>query len=129
MSTLLAIVLTTLALTFVASYMILQAAVSERPLRRLLLAFIIVTPLIMLVAIAKTLFSRPKPIRYSAELGRIEDEIESERAETFGEKVVHPSFSERWRISYLYAIEKSALAAAKIDRSLGSSLCGISHLR
>jgi len=127
--TLLTIVLITLLLTFVTSYMILRAAIPERHLRRLLLLFVIMTPFIALLALAKALFSRPKLILYSTELGKIEDEIESERAHTFGEKVVRPSFSERWRLSYLYAVERSALAAAKLDPSFGPSVCGISQLR
>ena len=80
-------------------------------------------------ALAKALVLRPKPIRYSVELGKIEDEIESERADVFDSKVMRPSFSERWRTSYLYAVEKSAVAAAKFDPSLASSLCGIAQLR
>jgi hypothetical protein len=109
--------------------MILRAAIPEQPLRRLLLLFVVMTPFIALFAIAKALFSRPNLVRYSAELGKIEDEIESERARDLGEKIMHPSFSERWRLSYLYAVERSALAAAKLDPSFGPSVCGISQLR
>jgi hypothetical protein len=127
--TLLTILITTLLLTFVTSYIILRAAIPEHPLRRLLLLFVIMTPFIALLAIAKALFSRPKLIPYSTDLGKIEDEIESERARNYGEKIVRPSFSERWRLSYLYAVERSALAAAKLDPSFGPSVCGISQLR
>jgi hypothetical protein len=122
-------IVTILFLTFVTSYMILRAVISERPLRRLLLLFVIMTPFIALLALAKALFTRPKLVRYGAELGRVEDEIESERAQTFGEKIMHPSFSERWRLSYLDAVERSASAAAKFDRSFDPSVCGVSQLR
>lgn len=127
--TLLTIAIVTLFLAFITSYMILRAAISEVPLRRLLLLFVVMTPFIALFAVAKALFSRPKLVRYSVELGRVEDEIESERARIFGEKIMYPSFSERWRLSYLDAVERSALAAAKFDRSFDPAVCGISQLR
>jgi hypothetical protein len=127
--TLLTVAFVTLLLTFVTSYMILQVVIPEKPFRRLLLLFVVMTPFIALFAVAKALFSRPKLIRYSADLGKIEDEIESERSRTFGERIVHPSFSQRWRLSYLDAVERSALAAAKLDPSFGPSVCGISQLR
>lgn len=127
--TLLTLTATVLLLTFVTSYMILRVAVSEKPLRRMMLFFVILTPPVALLALAKALFSRQKPPRYNEELGRIEDEIENERVNMFGGKIIRPSFSERWKISYLYAIERSAAAAAKLDPSLNSPLCGISRLR
>jgi len=127
--TLLTSIATTLILAIVASYIILCMAISERIFRRVFLFVIIVTPLISIVALLKALFSSPKPLRYSEELGRIEDEIESERVNTFDDKIVHPSFSYRWRMAYLYAIERSAMAAAKLDPSISVSLCGISRLR
>ena len=127
---LLSVVFTVLILTFVTSYVILRRAISDRSLRRLLVWLVAITPPIALFAFAKALFVRPKPIRYSEELGRIEDEIESERARIFEDKIVHPSFSSRWRMSYLYAVEKSAAAASKLDSSINASLCsGISRLR
>jgi hypothetical protein len=130
LNTLLSVVFTVLVLSFITSYVILRKAVSERSLRRLLLLLVVMTPPIALFAFAKALFFRPKPIRYSEELGRIEDEIESERARTFDGKIVHPSFSSRWRMSYLYAVEKSAAAASKLNPTINASLCsGISHLR
>jgi hypothetical protein len=128
LSTLLTLIGTILLLTFVASYMILRAAIPERSLRRLLLLFVVITPFVTIIAFVKTLISGPKPIRYNEELGRIEDEIESERAKTFGGKVMHPSFSQRWKVSYLYAVEKSAAAAVKLDPTLNHSVCGISQL-
>lgn len=129
MYTLLALIGTVLLLTFTTSYMILHAAVPERSLRKLLLLCVIMTPPIAVLAFVRVLFSRPKPIRYSAELGRIEDEIESERASTFGGKILRPSFSERWKLSYLYAVEKSVFAAVKLDPTFDRAFCGISHLR
>jgi hypothetical protein len=86
------------------------------------------TPPITIFAFIKGLFGRRKPLRYNGELGRIEDEIEQERARTFGGKVMRPSFSERWKISYLYAVEKSAAAAVKLDPTLSNSLCGLGNL-
>jgi len=118
---------TILLLTFVTCYVILQAAVSERPLRRLLLFVVLTTPFFAIVALVKTLFFRPQPIRYSGELGRIEDEIEKERAATFGGGITRPSFSKTWRVSYLYAVEKSAAVAVKLDPDL-SDYC-ISQLQ
>jgi hypothetical protein len=129
LDTLLSIVFTTLFLTFVTSYLILRVAVSERPYRRLLLFLVIFTPLVAIYAFARALFCPPRLVRYSAELGRIEDEIENERAKVFGGKVIRPSFSEAWRASYLYAIEKSAAAAARLEPSIAKSVCGIAQLR
>jgi hypothetical protein len=116
---------TVLLLTFVSSYIILRAAISEPHWRRMMLFFVMITPVVSVIAFARVLFSHPKPIRYNAELGRIEDEIESERVRTFGGKLVHPSFSERWKMSYFYAVEKSAVAAARLD----PSFCKISNFR
>ncbi len=42
--------------------------------------------------------------------------------------LMHPSFSERWKVSYLYAVEKSAAAAVKLNPDLHRSVCGISQL-
>ena len=118
---------TILFLTFATSYVVLRVAGFEGPLRRFLLFFVALTPPIAIYALFRGLFVHPKPIRYSQELGKIEDEIESERAATFEEKIMHPSFSQRWKMSYVYAIEKSAVAAAKFDRNV--DLCGIAHPR
>src|SRR5712664_3926267 len=128
--TLLSLVFTVLILTFITSYVILRKAVSERSFRRVLLLLVLTTPPIAIFAFVKALFFRPQPIRFSDELGRTEDEIETERASTFDAKIVHPSFSSRWRMSYLYAVEKSAAAASKLNPSVNSSLCeGIARLR
>ena len=128
--TLLSIVVAVLILTTVTSYVILRKAVSEPSFRKVLLLLVVMTPVLTLYAFAKSLFIHPKPIRYIDELGRIEDEIESERARSFDAKVVHPSFSSRWRMAYLYAVEKSAVAVSKLDPSLNATLCaGISRLR
>jgi hypothetical protein len=127
MYTLLTIVFTTLLLTFVTSYMILRTAVPEPAFRRLLLFFVIMTPFVSIYAALRALFLRPKPVRYNIELGQIEDEIECERAKIFGGKIMRPSFSERWQASYLYAVEKSAAAAAKLDPNLASY--GFARLR
>src|SRR5580704_10239907 len=120
---------TVLLLAFVSSYIILRAAISEPHWSRMMLFFVIMTPVVSVIAFAKVLFSRPKPIRYNAELGRIEDEIESERVRTFGGKVVYPSFSERWKMSYFYAVEKSAVTAARLDPALSNFSYKISNLR
>jgi hypothetical protein len=125
--TLLTLGATILFLTFVTSHIILRAAVSERPLRKLMTLLVIMVPPITIFAFVKGLFCRPKPVPYNQELGRIEDEIESERATTFGGKIIRPSFSERWKVSYLYAVEKGAAAAVRLDPDLDHSLCGISH--
>lgn len=127
--TLLTLGCTILLLTFVASHMILRAAVSERPLRKLMMLLVIMVPPVAIFAFVRGLFSRLKPTPYNEELGIIEDEIESERANTFGGKIIRPSFSQRWKVSYLYAVEKSAAAAVKLDPALDHSLCGIGHLR
>lgn len=97
-------------------------------MRKLLLFFVVMTPPVAIYAVIRGLFVRTKPIRYSEELGKIEDEIESERAAIFEEMILHPSFSQRWKMSYVYTIEKSAIAAAKLDRTADDSLCGIAHL-
>ena len=127
MYTLLTIVLTTLLLTFVTSYIVLRAAVPERAFQRLLLFFVVMTPFVAIYAAVRALLCRPKPVRYNIELGHIEDEIESERAKIFGGKIMRPSFSERWQASYLYAVEQSAAAAAKLDPNLASY--GFARLR
>ncbi|HET9399595.1 MAG TPA: hypothetical protein VFO34_01480 [Candidatus Acidoferrales bacterium] len=127
--TLLSLTATVLLLAVVTSYVILRAAVSERPIRKLLLLLVVITPPVAVFAIIKSMFVRPKPLRYSEALGTIEDEIERERAGTFGGKIMRPSFSERWKVAYLFAVEKSAAAAARLDSGLNRSLCGISHLR
>lgn len=116
---------TVLFITFVMSYAILRKAVADKSLRRVLMVFVILTPPIAVFALVRGLFVRPKPIRYVEEIGRIEDEIETERASLFGEKVMHPSFSQRWKLSYLYAVQKSTAAAVRLDPSLQHSLCGI----
>lgn len=126
--TLLILLFTALLLAIVSSYAILRAAISDRPMRRVLMFFVLITPPIALFVFIKSLFVRPKPVRYNREIGRIEDEIEAERVRTFGGKVMRPSFSERWKNSYLYAVEKSAAAAVKIDPSLSNSLCGLGNL-
>jgi hypothetical protein len=118
--TLLNIIGATLALTIVSSFVILHAAVQDKTLRKLLRFFVIITIPIAILAIIKTIFFRTKTIPYSAELGKIEDEIEKERAKNFGCNVINPSFSEQWRVSYMYALEKGAAAAARIDPSLKS---------
>jgi hypothetical protein len=121
---------TILFLTFVMSYAILRKAVANKALRRVLMMFVVLTPPIAIFALIRgLLFSRPKPIRYIEDFGRIEDEIETERAQMFGENVMHPSFSQRWRLSYLYAIEKSTAAAVRLDPDLQHSLCGIPQPR
>ena len=128
--TLLTVVVTELVLTLITSYVILRKAIAEPSLRRFLLLFVVMTPPVTVFAFAKALFFGTRPIRFSEELGRIEDGIENERASTFDSKVIHPSFSSRWRMSYLYAVEKSAAAASKLDPSLNASFCAsISHLR
>lgn len=116
---------TVLFLTFVMSYVILRKTVGDKSLRRVLMVFIILTPPIAVFALMRGLFVRQRPIPYIEEIGRIEDEIETERASIFAEKVMRPSFSQRWRLSYLYAVEKSTVAAAKLGPSLRDSLCGI----
>ena len=127
---LLTIMFTVLVLTLITSYVILRKAVADPSLRRFMLIFVVMTPPVAIFAFAKALFSRPKPIRYSEELGRIEDEIENERAGAFDGKIVHPSFSTRWRMSYFYAVEKSVAAASKLDPSFNTSFSSaISHLR
>jgi ABC-type sugar transport system permease subunit len=122
--TLLSVLFTTLLLTFVTCYMILRVAVSVRPLRRMLLFFVFVTPFAALVALVRVIFGKSEPIRYNLELGRIEDEIERERIRTFGGSPMHPSFSHRWQKSYIYALEKSASAAAKrFGHSIDPAFC------
>lgn len=120
---------TILFLTVATSYVVLRVAGFEGPLRRFLLVFVVLTPPIAIYALARGLFVRPKPIKYSEELGKIEDEIESERAAIFNENVMYPSLSQRWKMSYVYAIEKSAVAAAKFGHSADDPLCGIVHSR
>lgn len=119
---LLTIAITTLVLTFVISYVILRRAISDRGFRRFLMWFVFLTPFVALYGFAKALFSRPKTIVYSADLGRIEDKIEGERARIFDTSIMHPSFSYKWRLSYLYAVEKSATQMARFDPSIGNSL-------
>lgn len=127
LSALLTIVITTLIVTYLTSYVMLRKAVSNGPFRRILMLFVFITPFIVVFAAIKALFfSKPKPLRYSADLGRIEDQIEAERAQIFETEIIHPSFSYRWKMSYLYAVEKSAAAASHIP-AIGDSLCGISQ--
>jgi len=122
-------VLTVLFLAIATSYMILRVVAPEPELRKFFLVLIILTPPIAAFAFLRVLFSGPRTIPYSEELGKIEDEIESERATIFGGKIMRPSFSERWKISYLYAIERSAAAAAKLDPSSFDRSLWIGHLR
>jgi hypothetical protein len=121
-------ILTVFLLTVATSYMVLRCAVAEPHLRKFFLFLIVLTPPIAIFALLRVLLGRPKPIPYSDELGKIEDEIESERATIFGGKIMHPSLSQRWRMSYLYAIEKSAAAAVRFDPTLDRSFCGIANL-
>lgn len=119
---------TMLFLTLATSYVVLRLAGFEGAVRKLLLFFVVMTLPVAIYAVIRGLFVRPKPIRYREELGKIEDEIESERSATFEEMILHPSFSQRWKMSYLYAVEKNVIAAAKFDRTGNDSLCGIAHL-
>lgn len=122
--TLLNILFATFLLTLATSYMILHAAVSGRELRRMLLFFVFLTPFAALFALIKVIFSKTQPIRYNLELGGIEDEIERERVRIFGGPQMQPSFSHRWQKSYIYALEKSASAAAKkFGHSIDPKLC------
>jgi hypothetical protein len=118
---------TILFLTFVSCYVVLRIAVPKGPLRTVMLLFVALTPFVAIPAFLKALIFGTKPMRYNAELGAIEDEIEQERVQIFGGKAMHPSISQRWRASYVYAIEKSAMAAAKIDPALSASLCGLAR--
>ncbi|HTZ73393.1 MAG TPA: hypothetical protein VMB47_05705 [Candidatus Aquilonibacter sp.] len=128
--TLLMSVVTVLILTFITSYAILRRAVRERELRRLLLFFVIITPFVSAIALMRALVRGSKPVRYSEQLGEIEDQIESERAVVFKDRPIHPSFSYMWRVSYLYALEKSAASVVRLDRrSVSPSLCGVASLR
>jgi hypothetical protein len=130
LDTLLTIALTTLILATISCYAILRAAVPERPFRRFLLFVVLLTPFAAVVGIVKALSGRQKTLRYSTELGRIEDEIETERAKLFGGRTLFQSFSESWKTSYLYALQKSAAAAAKLDPGLDQSVCcAISNIR
>jgi hypothetical protein len=108
-----------LLLTFLTSYVLIREAVPDKNLRKVLLFSVILTPPLFVWALLRFLFVRPKPVPFSEELGRIEDEIENERARIFGGKVLHPSISERWRLSYMYAVQK---AASKLDPPLASAL-------
>jgi len=124
--TLLTSVITILLLAILTSGFVLRHAVPERPFRRILLLFVVLTPPLAIYALIKSLFSRPKPIPYIEELGRIEDEIESERARIFETKIVTPSFSSVWQTSYLIALEKSAMAVAhKLEPSINASMCRV----
>src|SRR6267378_1784885 len=108
-----------LLLTLLTSYVLVREAVSDKELRKILLLSVLLTPPLTVWAFLRFLFVRPKPVPFSRELGRIEDEIENERARTFGGKVLHPSFSERWRLSYLYAVQKTA---SKLNVPMASAL-------
>ena len=108
-----------LLLTLLTSYVLVREAVSDKVLRKILLLSVFLTPPLTVWAFLRFLFVRPKPVPFSGELGRIEDEIENERAITFGGKVLHPSFSERWRLSYMYAVQKTAF---KLDPPMASVL-------
>jgi ABC-type ATPase with predicted acetyltransferase domain len=127
---LLSILFTTLLLTLAVSWMFLRSAVSDSALRKLLLFFVFVTPFAAIIAFVRAIFGRPKPIRYNAEYGEIEDQIERERLQVFGGRMVHPSFSHRWQKAYLQALEKSATAAAKrIFPSSNPVFCVIQNRR
>ncbi len=112
-------VLSVLLLAFLTSYIVVREAVPDKGLRKILLVFVLLTPPLTVWAFLRFLFARARPPGFSEELGRIEDEIESERVRTFGGKALHPSFSERWRLSYMYAVQK---AASKLDPPLASAL-------
>lgn len=113
MVTLLSIIFTTLLLTLIVSYVVLRATAASIPLRRLFLFFVVLTPFAAAIALFKAIFGRSQPIRYNADYGSVEDEIERERVQIFGGRVMQPSFAHHWQRSYLLALEKSALAAAK----------------
>lgn len=126
--TLLSILCVTVLLTLTTSYMILSATIAERPLRRVLLFFIFLTPFAAFFALVKTLFRQPKPVRYNSEFASVEDDIERERVTLFGGKPMHPSFAHRWQKSYIAALEKSAAATVKrIAPALDPSLSPITH--
>jgi hypothetical protein len=110
---LLSVLFTTLVLTLAVSWIFFRSTVSDHKLRRLLLFCVFLTPFAATIAFVKAIFGRPKPLRYSTEYGEIEDQIERERLQVFGGRMVHPSFSHRWQKAYLQALERSATEAAK----------------
>ena len=117
--TLLIIVASILFFSFATGYILMREAVKDKNLQKILVVCLLLTPPLTLWAFLRFLFVPPASVPFSEELGRIEDEIEVERARTFGGKMVHPSFSVRWKASYMYAFQK---AASKIDPPLAVML-------
>lgn len=109
--------LTIVFLTVFTSYFVMREAVPDRSIRKLLLLTIVLTPPLGVWAFFKSLFVNVKPLGYSEELAGIEDSIEDERVETFGGKKLDPSFSHKWKASYLYALQKAAM---RVDPPMAS---------
>jgi len=82
-------------------------------------------PPIAVWALLKTIFVKPKPMRYHKELAAIEDEIEAERVTLFGGKLISPSVSQTWERAYLrYLAETTSSVADRVSPNPdGRTLC------
>lgn len=119
------VMLPALVITLAVSYLLLflitlavvRVAIPERGVLLLLVVLSLSVPIITAWALIKSLIGKPEPLRYSEELGRIEDEIEAERVRIFGGNSVSPSLSEHWKAAYLQHL---ATTATKVERLVGS---------
>ena len=96
-------------LSCIVGYVLLRAAMpGNRQVRRWFFVAVLSLPIVAPVSLFAALFSRQdrRVARYHDGLGRVEDEIEAERVDLFGEHRLTPSFSERWKESWLRSVEK-----------------------
>jgi hypothetical protein len=95
------------------SAVLLKELAQERSLWRAFVWVAIIAVPLSVWVLAKLIFVKPKPVGFSSELARIEDEIDAERVQIFGGKRVYPSIGDRWRTAYLAALQSTASTFSK----------------
>jgi hypothetical protein len=96
-------------LSCVVGYFMVRAAIDNPQLRRWFFLGVLMLPVVTVVATVRAILQRQegRVWPYDYKLAQIEDEIEKERAAAFGEKPVHPSFSDLWKAAWLQSMEKA----------------------
>jgi hypothetical protein len=116
--------LVSIVVTVVVSYLLVTSVafvlahvlISDRPVRKLFAILGVLVPPLAIWAILRTVLNGPASPKYSEQLALVEDEIETERVAIFGGQPLKPSFSEKWRSSYMYSL---ARAATKVEKFVG----------
>jgi hypothetical protein len=90
--------------------------ISDRSVRKLFAIVGVLVPPLAIWAILRTILKGHTSPKYSDQLALVEDEIEAERVAIFGGELLKPSFSEKWRSSYMYSL---ARAATKVEKLVG----------